>query len=58
METILFRFKAIITILAFSLRVRFCIVNLVRSVSSGFSSKKLIGILGLSNIKNLTNNYI
>ena len=31
--------------------VRFCIVNMVKSVSSEFSSQKLIGRLDLSNIK-------
>ena len=49
--TFLFSFKAMITMLALSLKVRFRIVNIVKSVSSYSRFQKFKGKLDLLNIR-------
>ena len=55
MTTFLFSFKAMVTMLASSLRVRLCIVNKVKSVSSYSRLEKFIGKLDLLNMRTWDN---
>ena len=55
MVTFLFSFKVMVTMLAFSLRVRLCMLNMVKSVSSYSSFEKFINKLDLLNIRTWEN---
>ena len=55
MVTFLFSFKVMVTMLAFSLSVRLCILNMVKSVSSYSSFEKFINKLDLLNIMTWVN---